>query len=86
MRNFIITYAPVQKFGKTVTRNTKIVISKPVGDIGVDAKAAVSVFINSIGNLKKNEIIEIQEVDENNKPIGEMIKPMDNTSIVPTGR
>lgn len=86
MRNFIITYAPIQKFGKTVTRNTKIVISKSTGNIGIDAKAAVGIFINSIGSLKKNEIIEIQEIDENNKPIGEVIKPMDNTSIVPTGR
>ena len=86
MRNFIITYAPIQKFGKMVTRNTKIIISKPSGNIGIDAKAAVGVFINSVGSLKKNEIIEIQEVDENNEPIGEVIKPMDNTSIVPTGR
>ena len=53
---------------------------------GIDAKAAVGIFINAIGSLKKNEIIEIQEIDENNKPIGEVIKPMDNTSIVPTGR
>ena len=51
-----------------------------------NAKAAVGIFINSIGSLKKNEIIEIQEIDENNKPIGEVIKPMDNTSIIPTGR
>ena len=59
--------------------NTKITI-------GFDAKAAVGIFISSTGNLKKNEIIEIQEVDENNEPIGEVIKPMDNTSIIPTGR
>ena len=86
MRNFIITYAPIQKFGKMVTRNTKIIVSKPAGNIGIDAKAAVGIFINSIGSLKKNKIIEIQEIDENNKPIGEVIKPMNNTSIIPTGR
>ena len=64
----------------------KIAISKPTGDIGLDAKAGVGIFISSTGNLKKNEIIELPQVDENNEPIGEVIKPMNSTSIVPTGR
>ena len=86
MRHFLITYKENRRNGLGMIMHRKISISKPTGDIGLDAKAAVGIFISSTGNLKKNEIIEIQEVDENNEPIGEVIKPMDNTSIVPTGR
>ena len=86
MRHFLITYKENKRNGLGMVMHRKISISKPTGDIGLDAKAAVGIFISSAGNLKKNEIIEIQEVDENNEPIGEVIKPMDNTSIVPTGR
>ena len=86
MRHFLITYKENKRNGLGMVMHRKISISKPAGDIGLDAKAAVGIFISSTGNLKKNEIIEIQEVDENNEPIGEVIKPMDSTSIVPTGR
>lgn len=86
MRHFLITYKENKRNGLGIVMHRKVSISKPTGDIGLDAKAAVGIFISSTGNLKKNEIIEIQEVDENNEPIGEVIKPMDNTSIVPTGR
>ena len=86
MRHFLITYKENKRNGFGIIMHRKISISKPTGDIGLDAKAAVGIFISSTGNLKKNEIVEIQEVDENNEPIGEVIKPMDNTSIVPTGR
>lgn len=86
MRHFLITYKENKRSGLGIVMHRKISISKPTDDIGLDAKTAVGIFISSTGNLKKNEIIEIQEVDENNEPIGEVIKPMDNTSIVPTGR
>ena len=86
MRHFLITYKENKRNGLEIVMHRKISISKPTGDIGLDAKAAVGVFINSTGSLKKNEIVEIQEVDENNEPIGKVIKPRDNTSIVPTGR
>ena len=86
MRHFLITYKENKRNGLGIVMHRKISISKPTGDIGLDAKAAVGIFISSTGNLKKNEIIEIQEVDENNEPIGEVIKPMDSPSIVPTGR
>ena len=86
MRHFLITYKENKRDGLEIVMHRKISISKPTGDIGLDAKAAVGVFINSTGSLKQNEIVEIQEVDENNEPIGEVIKPIDNTSIVPTGR
>ena len=36
--------------------------------------------------LKYNDIIEIQEVDKENNSIGEPIKPIDETSIVPYKR
>ena len=86
MRYFLITYKENKRNRLGIVMHRKISISKPTGDIGLDAKTAVGIFISSTGNLKKNEIIEIQEIDENNEPIGEVIKPMDNTSIVPTGR
>ena len=86
MRHFLITYKENKRNGLEIVMHHKISISKPTGDIGLDAKTAVGIFISSTGSLKKNEIIEIQEIDENNEPIGEVIKPMDNTSIIPTGR
>ena len=86
MRHFLITYKENKRNGLGMVMHRTISLSKPPGDIGLDAKAAVGIFISSTGNLKKNEIIEIQEVNEYNRPIGEVIKPMDNTSIVPTGR
>lgn len=86
MRTFLITYKELKKYSTDMELHRVVKISKETGDIGIDAKAALGVFINSTGTLKKNEIISIQELDENNKPIGEVIKPMDNTSIVPTGR
>lgn len=86
MRTFLITYKELKKYSPDMELHSVVKISKATGDIGIDAKAALGVFINCTGSLKKNEIISIQELDENNKPIGEVIKPMDNTSIVPTGR
>ena len=53
------------------------------GDIGYDAKQAVEVFCKTFGNLKKNTIISIQEVNEKNEPIGEPIIPMNENSIIP---
>ena len=38
------------------------------------------------GNLKKIEIIEIQEKDKNGDNIGEVIKPAGDSSIIPTAR
>ena len=57
MRHFLITYKENKRNGLGIVMHRKISISKPTGDIGLDAKAAVGIFISSKGNLKKNEII-----------------------------
>lgn len=84
MRKFIITYAPIVKYGNPVIGNTKISVSKPTGDIGHDVKAALNIFIASNGGLEKNEVFSIQEIDDNGKSIGEPILPTGDTSIIPT--
>lgn len=86
MRKFLITYKELKKYASKNERHRIVQISKSTGDIGIDSKAAVGVFINSTGTLKRNEIISIQELDENNNPIGEPIKPMDDIAIIPEGR
>ena len=87
LRDFLFTYKEKKKNGFGLVRNKKVSIAKATGDIGIDAKAALGVFISATGNLKKNEIISIQELDIlTGKPIGEPIIPVADTSIVPTGR
>ena len=87
LRDFLFTYKEKKKNGFELVRNKKVSIAKATGDISVDAKAALGVFISATGNLKKNEIISIQELDIlTGKPIGEPITPVADTSIVPTGR
>lgn len=66
-----------------IKRTNLIKLSKASGNIGVDAKAATDLFIRAFGNLKKNTILCIQELDEKGVPIGEPITPMENTNIVP---
>ena len=58
MRHFLITYKENKRNGLGMIMHRKISISKPTDDIGLDAKAAVGIFISSTGNLKKNEINE----------------------------
>lgn len=84
MRNFRITYKPVDRYSKATERNIVINVSKPTGDIGQDAHAALNLFVSSIGNLKKNDVIEIQEINAMGENIGEPIKPIGESSIIPT--
>lgn len=83
MRNFRITYKPIDRYNKSTERNIVVNISKPSGDIGADAHSALNLFIASAGSLKKNDIIEIQEISDDGTNIGEPIKPTGNSSIVP---
>lgn len=83
MRKFIICYKEKKKYSNSERRNV-VTLSNPTGDISIDAKAALGVFISSTGNLKRNEIISIQEIDENNNFIGEPIKPVGDNAIIPT--
>lgn len=67
-------------------RTTYLKIPNASGNVGTDAKRALNIFISSFGNLKKNEIIKIQELDEEYNQIGEDITPMEEENIVPIRR
>ena len=86
MRKFSISWQEKQKFGESSIRTSNITLSKPTGDIGYDAKAALNILCNRFGNLHKIEIYAIQEVDEENNPIGEVIKPIGESSVVPVSK
>lgn len=83
MRKFQITYKSISKYKTDINRNTLVNLSKETGDIGRDAKAALNIFVSTVGNLKKYEIIEIQEINDKGAPIGEPIKPMGENTIIP---
>ena len=85
IRNYNIEWYPTRD-GIELKRQTFIRLSKPTGHTNVDAKAALNIFISQFGNLKKNTIIKIKEMDENGQ-IGEDIIPTDNeNAIIPIGR
>ena len=86
MRKFSISWQEKQKFGKPSIRTTNITLSKPTGDIGYDAKAALNILCNHFGNLHKIEIHAIQEIDEEDNPIGEPIKPIGESLVVPVSK
>ncbi len=85
-RYYIIKWCEnTTKWGKTIERNSKVVIQNPTGKVEVDAKKAVEIFIRGFGNLKQNTILSIKEFDENGQ-IGEDIIPADGSAIVPIAR
>ena len=84
IRNYNIEWYPTRD-GIEFKRSSFIRLSKPIGKTEHDAKAAVNIFTSQFGNLKKNTIVKIIEMDENGQ-IGEDIVPIDGNSIVPTGR
>ena len=86
MRKFSISWQEKQKFGESSIRTSNITLSKPTGDIGYDAKAALNILCNHFGNLHKIEIHAIQEIDEEDNPIGEPIKPIGESSVVPVSK
>ena len=67
MKTFIINWYPNEKYGTVIDRKS-IVKTK-------DAQSAVTVFMKANGNLKKNTINFIQEIDGNGIPIGDKIIP-----------
>lgn len=82
MRSFIIKWKENKKH--SIERENLITVSRESGDIGIDAKAALNLFCANFGNLKKNEIISLQEVNENGEHIGLPITPTsDENKIVP---
>ena len=84
-RTFIFTWQENKKYNSLERKNT-IMVSNASEDIGLAAKAATEVFIKTFGNLKKNEIVNIQEIDKDGAFIGEPIVPEADSAIVPTGR
>ena len=67
MKTFIINWHPNEKYGTVIDRKS-IVKTK-------DAQSAVTAFMKTNGNLKKNTINFIQEIDGNGIPIGDKIIP-----------
>lgn len=84
IRNYNITWYPT-KDGESFTRSTFIRLGKPSGKTEYDAKAALNIFLAQCGNLKKNTIVKIVEMDENGQ-IGEDIVPTADSAIIPTGK
>lgn len=85
IRNYNIEWYPTKE-RNPIHRNTFIQLSNPKGETAKDAKAALGVFISTNGNLKKNTIVKIIEMDENGQ-IGEDIIPTDGeNAIIPIGR
>lgn len=62
-KNYIFNWQENKK--NSIVRNNTI--------HAADAKAATDCFMREFGNLKKNTINYIQEVDMNGNPIGEKI-------------
>ena len=81
IRNYNIEWYPTRD-GQNFKRQTFIRLSKPTGHTDIDAKAALNIFISQCGNLRKNTIIKIVEMDENGQ-IGEDIVPTDGSSMIP---
>ena len=84
IRNYNIEWYPTRD-GEDFKRQTFIRLSKPTGHTDIDAKAALNIFISQCGNLKKNTIIRIKEMDENGQ-IGEDIVPKEENAIIPIKR
>ena len=85
MRTFEITW---YKNDKTpIERKNKVTVTRPTSAIEKDAKYAVGLFSSEFGNLKKNTIISIAEIDANGNQIGDLITPVEGeNSIIPIGR
>ncbi len=84
IRNYNIEWYPTRD-GEDFKRETFVKLSKPTGKTSYDAKAALNIFTSQCGNLKKNTIVKIVEMDENGQ-IGEDIVPTEDSTIIPTAR
>ena len=85
-RSYSFEWYPTKdtKYGKTpIHRTCTILLSNPLGETEIDAKAALAIFMRSFGNLRKNTIVKIKEFGENGQ-IGEDIVPSDvEGAIIP---
>lgn len=86
MRNFEFTWY-AKKDRQKINRHNKLSVNcKDSAEIGVAAKQATDVFCKTFGNLNQIEIISIQEYDKDGNPVGEVITPMEGSSIIPVSK
>lgn len=84
MQRFNFTwYAKKDKIERHTKVQTNVADS---AELSIGAKAATDLFCRTLGNLNKNEIVSIQQIDKNGNPIGEPILPMEGSSIVPIAK
>ena len=75
-RKFLFTWHKNERYGEPVERHNYITVTKASKDLGMACNAATELFKRSFGSLKRNTILSIQEVDENNAPLGEPLTEM----------
>ena len=68
MKQFIFTWHKNEKYGPQIERQSTIK--------STDAESAMQSFISVNGNLNKNTVSSIQEIDRKGNPVGEPITPM----------
>lgn len=69
-----------------IKRIAHIDLSNPSGQVEIDARSALGIFIKTFGGLNKNDVFCIKEFDENGQ-IGEDIRPTsDESTLVPLGK
>ena len=81
-RNFAFKWYKNEKYNKPLERTNSITVSNASPDTGLAAKTAVDIFTKTFGSLKYNTIVSIQEYNEEG-PVGELITPAEDNSIVP---
>ena len=83
-RIYAIRWYPTKETDK-MQRTTLVNIDTNTNDVSINGKRAVNLFVSSCGNLKKNTIIWIKELDEEGNQIGEDIVPAED-GIIPEVR
>ena len=84
MQRFNFTwYAKQDKIERHTKVQTNVADS---AELSIGAKAATDLLSRTLGNLNKNEIVSIQQIDKDGNPIGEPILPMEGSSIVPIAK
>ena len=86
MRNFEFTWYEKNDRLKMERRNKVQAAVVDTAEIGTAAKLATDIFCRTFGNLNKNEIVSIQQIDKDGNPIGEPILPMEGSSIIPIAK
>lgn len=77
MKTFRFTWYKNEKYAKPLERKNLIKSDEP--------QEATSAFMSVFGNLKKNTIVMIEEIDAEGRRVGEPIIPEEGTSpLVPS--